>query len=553
MRLRGLIPLLAVGGFATVLGWAADPGVDPAAADEQTLKTHGVGTSDQALLEFLRKWTLDLDRAKINDLIRDLGAEAYETRERATARLVGLGSVAEPYLKKALESPDTEIVLRARECLHRIKRGMGAALPAAVVRVLARRRPTGATEALLAYLPFAPNVTMTDEIRTTLTALALRDGKPDAALLAALSDKVPIRRMTAAEAFCRAGATEPRPAIKKLLRDPEPEVRLKVALALANVREKDAIPVLIALLSELPRERGWPAEEALLRLAGDEAPNAPLGDTQVSRDRCRKAWEEWWRGHAATADLANLANGPPQLGYTIVVLLDTGKVLEVDKDGKSRWHIDGLEFPLDLQYLRTNRVLVAENHGNRVTERDLQGKVLWEKAIESPLMAQRLPSGNTFIATPNRMLEVTPDGKEVFSYTPRGGGTDRIMKAQKLRNGEIGGVLSGPPRYVQMDTNGKEIRSFPVNLHTSGGRIEVLPNGNVLVPENALNRLVEYDADGKSMWEAAVQEPIAAVRLPNGNTLVTSMSQTRAIELNPQGKEVWHYQAGTRVNRAYRR
>jgi outer membrane protein assembly factor BamB len=148
------------------------------------------------------------------------------------------------------------------------------------------------------------------------------------------------------------------------------------------------------------------------------------------------------------------------------------------------------------------------------------------------------------------MLEVNPAGKEVFSYTPPNG--ESIMKAEKMSNGEIGCVLSSP-RFVRLNADGKELRSFPVNVSTSGGRIQVLENGHVVVPENRFNRVVEYDANGRPVWQAEVQQPIAAVRLPNGHTLVTSMNERRAIELDSSGKEVWQYKADTRVSRAFRR
>ncbi len=92
-----------------------------------------------------------------------------------------------------------------------------------------------------------------------------------------------------------------------------------------------------------------------------------------------------------------------------------------------------------------------------------------------------------------------------------------------------------------------------MDLRTSGGRLDVLPDGHVLIPERAHNRVVEHDGDGKVVWEATVEEPVAAVRLPNGNTLVTSMTQNRAVEIDRAGKEVWQYKADTRVTRAFRR
>ena len=67
------------------------------------------------------------------------------------------------------------------------------------------------------------------------------------------------------------------------------------------------------------------------------------------------------------------------LGNTLVVLLDQGKLVDLDPSNKVLWQMEGLEFPLDVQVLPNKRVLIAEHGANRVTERDQQGKVLWEK------------------------------------------------------------------------------------------------------------------------------------------------------------------------------
>jgi hypothetical protein len=481
-----------------------------------------------------------------------LGDDSFEVRETASAKLSALGTAAEAMLKTAMEkSDDVEVIRRAEDCLKQIKRGAGAAVPAAAARLLARRKPPQAAEVLLGYLPNSENGTVTEEIRKALVALAKNDGKPNAALLAALADKSAIKRLAAAEALSKAGAGEAMAAVKKLLQDPEPDVRLQVAMTLVSAKDKDTVPVLIELLGILPREQSWQAEEILLRLAGDKAPNVNLGTDQPSRDKCRQAWADWWKENGPQVNMAKLTEPPPILGYTLVVLLDAGKIMELDKENKPRWQIDNVNFPLDAELLPNNRVLVAEHHGNRITERDNKGKIIWQHSLEdAPLVAQRLPDGNTFIATNNRLLEVTPAGKEVFSFFPPNG--EMIMKATKLRNGEIACVYS-PSRYVRLDATGKELKGFPVNVRTSGGRIHVLANDHVLLAEKDHGRVVEYDGNGKIVWEAKVEEPIAAVRIPNGNTLVTSMTQNRAVEIDPQGKEVWQYKSDTRVNRAFRR
>ena len=84
----------------------------------------------------------------------------------------------------------------------------------------------------------------------------------------------------------------------------------------------------------------------------------------------------------------------------------------------------------------------------------------------------------------------------------------------------------------------------------------MLPNGRVLVPHNQEGKVIEYDRQGKIIWEVRAEAPIAATRLPNGNTLITSMSpDVGAFEVDRAGAHVWSYQHAsyTRVTRALRR
>jgi len=168
-------------------------------------------------------------------------------------------------------------------------------------------------------------------------------------------------------------------------------------------------------------------------------------------------------------------------------------------------------------------------------------------------MAQRLRNGNTFIVTRHQIMEITREGKSAVKPVGNPNG-EFIMRAQKLRNGDIALVTQGASlRYVRLDAAGKEKHSFPVNVYTSGGRIEVLSNGHVLVPEMRANRVIEYDVNGAAVRTLEAQQPIAAVRLANGNTLITSMTENRAVELDKDGKQVWEYKNETRVTRAWRR
>jgi outer membrane protein assembly factor BamB len=529
------------------------------------LRSAKIPVDGAGLLSFFRKRIVeDSDRSRLQSLAAQLGDDVFQVREQASAQLVAAGTRAKSVLENASKNPDLEIAYRARDCLHRIEQGATSLIVLAAARQLVRRQPDGASEVLLAYLPSAEDESVAEEVRSGLAALAVRDGRADPVLVAALADKQAVKRAAAAVALCTTNAPEQMPAIRKLLRDPDASVRLRVALALCVVGEKEALPVLIELLAELPAQDTSAAEDLLYRLAGDKAPAGEVAAndaaaTNVARRHYRDDWKKWWEQEGGKVDAARLELASKELGYTLVLLLDQGKAVELDNANRPRWSVEGLDFPLDVQSLPNDRLLAAEHNGNRVTERDVKtGKVVWEYQTTHPLVAQRLPNGNTFIATQNGLSEVNQGGKVVWTYAPSN--SETIMKAQKLRNGEIAMVTSiGVTRFVQLSRDGKtEKRSFPVNLHTSGGRIDVLPNGNVIVPENANNRVVEIEPAGpvgKVVWEVSIESPVAAARLPNGHTIITSMNPAKgAVELDRSGhKEVWSYKAETRVTRALRR
>ena len=540
-----------------------------ALSDEAVLKNAGIPTDNAGLLEFFRKRTMtSQDQNKVAFLVRQLGDESFRTRETATSDLIGLGVIAVPSLRQAVKSTDPEVVRRAEECLRSIEeRGARVAVPLAAAHVLALRKPPGAAEVLLGFLPFAEQDNVGEEIKTALAAVAIRDGKPEQILIAALKDPVAERRAVAAELLCQAGLGTARADVKELLHDADLNVRLRASSALAGARDKAAVPVLIDLLAKLPVGQARQAEDMLLRIADDQSPDIMLGFDEGARQKCSEAWAHWWQDHEAKIEIPKLNEKKASRGYTLIVMFEKGAVAELDANNRPRFQIEGLQLPLDAQMLPGDRVLIAEHNANRVTERNRKGMVLWQKQIASPLVAQRLPNGHTFIATQSiqlqqlapQLVEVDRDGKVVFSFSfPTG---ESIMKAAKLPNGDIACVTNAR-RFVRLDAAGKELQSFPnARVMTIGGRLEVLPSGHVLIPEKENHRVVEYDSRGRVIWELPLpmSDPVAAVRLPNGNTLVTSYDHrgmglpTPATEYDREGNEVWSYKSDTPVTRAFRR
>jgi HEAT repeat protein len=512
----------------------------------------GEGT---ALIEELRKRTItEALRVKGQTLIRQLGHDEFAVREKATVEVKAMGALILPLLRQAVRHADLEVRQRAEACLVALERDANIALSPVVARLLALRRPAGAAEAILNFLPFAEDETTIAELQQALNVVAATDGKPEPAVVRALADPVGVRRAAAAEALCQARADEHLVAVRRLLKDPEAAVRLKVALALAGAREREAVPVLIDLVAELPSLQSAPAEEYLHQLAQDRPPaGLPPGDGEARKKR-RDAWAGWWAAHGDRVVLVERRT-PVILerfhGYTVLVQPQGNQVVEVGADGKVRWQLAGLLQPHDAQVLARDRVLVAEHNGQRVTERDLKGEILWQKQTAGawPIGVQRLRNGHTFIICRNQLLEVDRSGRELFTINRP---NNDVVMARKLRDGQI--VCVSSQRSVQrLDSSGKELKAFTLPF-VMGNGVDVLPNGNVLVCVTWTNKITEYDAEGKVVWDVTVQQPMAASRLPGGNTLV-SLQQwpPKVVEMDREGKTVGEVPTSMYTYRLHRR
>jgi HEAT repeat protein len=486
-----------------------------------------------SLLAEFRSRTLtaeEYDRAA--DMIRRLGEGDADARAKASEGLTALAPRCLPLLRQAAGRGNA----RAAKLADALERDHPAApLPAAAGRLLALRHPEGALEAVLGYLPAAEGEDVADELRELLVPLGFRDGKPEPALVAALADKRPALRAAAAGALCRGGAAEELPAVRGLLKDADADVRLRAALALAGRGEREAVPALIGLLTELPPEGTGEVEDFLARLAGDKPPEVPEGGPEKVRD----AWAAWWREHGATADLAAVGQTARPRGHLLALepwnANNNGRVVELNASGKVVWQLGGMTGPVDAQVLPNRRLLVAEQNANRVTERDRGGKVVWERAVPTAFVCQRLPNGHTFLAGRNFIVELDRAGKELLNQNR----AEYLMAARKLPNGHIA-LVNNQGHYVRLDAAGKELKRFTVPVGLRGGMTsaEVLPGDHTLVATQHMNRVAEYDGEGKVVWEATVPQPGCPARLPNGHTLVPSINAGTATELDGKGKVV---------------
>jgi hypothetical protein len=537
-----------------VAGWSAAAEPDRVEQDRQILQAAGVDPEDAGLLQFFRTRTLQgQDLTRIQSLIRDLGDESFEVREKASVGLVELGPVAEAHLKEAARSTDPEVKKRAEECLGKLARGSTSAVAHAAARLLAARKAAGAVEVLLNYLPFVADESTAEAVCNALSRLAAKDGKAEPLLIAGLADKLSIKRVGAARALLRSGLAEVRPGIRKLLHDPESTVRLQVALLLVEEgREPEGVALLIDMIPDAPPRQRWDIEDLLGRIAGEKAPDALKGTSD--RKQIRDAWSKWWKENGEKIDLVKLELLAKVSGRTLIVERNrtpptSGRVYEIDRDGKVQWEIGGLRVPNDARLVGEDRVLICEATSRRVTQRSLKGEVLWEYQVSAIVQsAQPLANGNVFVTCRNALIELDKDGKEVSrkDLAP----TEACYAAAKTKDGRIG-MVSATGKFTLLSPEGKEVKNFQAERPYVYGGIEVLKDGGLILASYTAGKVLRYDADGKVVWESAVPSPSAVSLLPNGNCLVTNMVGSSIIELDREGKEVRKISCQGRPYKAY--
>ena len=169
-----------------------------------------------------------------------------------------------------------------------------------------------------------------------------------------------------------------------------------------------------------------------------------------------------------------------------------------------------------------------------------------------------MPNGITWAVGRNQIIEWErgdkSNKKHVFNFIRN---EYDIVAGARLKNGEYV-LLTQNQQLLKVDRKGTIVKA-----HGTGGNgvnyystVDVLPSGKVLV--TLMNSITEFDVDsGKTGWTANYQYATSAVRLRNGNTLVGNQNMGRIVELDKDGKPTkWQYtgtDASYRPFRAFRR
>jgi outer membrane protein assembly factor BamB len=187
------------------------------------------------------------------------------------------------------------------------------------------------------------------------------------------------------------------------------------------------------------------------------------------------------------------------------------------------------------------------------------GKVAWQYTHPKPEGRQGggeisdaayLPDGNVIIAYQYGVAIISPEKKVVWETKAEPG--CEIHTAQWLGNNRVMYVQNGDPaklRVVNTQSGAVEkeltlATGNPKSVHLQFRRARVLHAGEMgetfLIGHMDLNKVVEYDGDGKELWKVEIPSPWSALRLKNGNTLIAS-NRNFVREVDAKGETVWEF------------
>jgi hypothetical protein len=214
-----------------------------------------------------------------------------------------------------------------------------------------------------------------------------------------------------------------------------------------------------------------------------------------------------------------------------------------------------------------HRVLASDRSTGKTRLIAADGKTEWEFDNKHDVHdIHLLPNGHVLTHTSHTsVVEIGPKKEIVWKYEakPVEGGTGKveIHAFQRLANGDTMVAESGNTRIVEVNKDGKIVKSIPLQVkkphpHRDTRMARKLANDHYLVCHEGDGCVKEYDATGKVVWQFDLDlggrpranghgveghgvEVYGAIRLANGHTLIAGGNNNRVIEVNPKKEIVW--------------
>lgn len=190
----------------------------------------------------------------------------------------------------------------------------------------------------------------------------------------------------------------------------------------------------------------------------------------------------------------------------------------------------------------------GESHNRRVFI-VRQGKIIWsyddpqgKGEISDAVM---LSNGNILFARQYGVTLITPEKKIVWNYDAPAG--NEVHTAVPIGKEHVLYIQNGDPALLRVvnivtGTTEKEwplATRQPVSVHAQFRHARLTSKGTVLVAHMDLNKVVEYDVDGKELWSFPAPGAWGVSELANGNLLITDRIGVR--EVTRRGDSVWNW------------
>jgi len=190
----------------------------------------------------------------------------------------------------------------------------------------------------------------------------------------------------------------------------------------------------------------------------------------------------------------------------------------------------------------------GESHDRRIFV-VRQGKIVWsydDPAGKGEISdAVMLSNGNILFAHQYGVTEITPEKKVVWNYDAPSG--HEVHTAVPIGKERVLFIQNGDPavlRVVNIVTGATEkemtlATKQPVSVHAQFRHARLTDKGTLLVAHMDLNKVVEYDSNGRELWSFPAPGAWGVSQVANGNVLITDRMGVR--EVTRRGDAVWSF------------
>ncbi len=153
-----------------------------------------------------------------------------------------------------------------------------------------------------------------------------------------------------------------------------------------------------------------------------------------------------------------------------------------------------------------------------------------------------LSNGNVLIAHQFSIKLISPEKKILWNYDAPAG--TEIHTAIPIGKDYVLFVQNGDPAMVKVIqiATGEIKKQFqvpvanPKSTHGQFRHARITPAGTLLIAHMDMNKVCEYNSDGKEIWSFPADVPWSAAPLKNGNVLIVDRQDIR--EVNHRGETV---------------